>query len=238
MDMNTSIVIPLGNGSHWNNTELRFALRSVEKHLSGHGDIFIVGEKPEWLRNVVHIPFDEGFAPQSHEKERNIFNKIMAACGDERVSDSFLFMNDDHFLLTGYQADHFPLYYQGRIGEFLTVTDYKHTVYNTVKAVTSDNPVYTDVHCPIIYNKEKFRALSRYDWSVKFGYCIKTLYCHHWGQVFTKCTDLKINEPCPYDKLWELTRGRHWFSIGDQAQEGELLQLLKEFYPHKSIYET
>src|SRR5688500_13559340 len=95
----TSIVIPLGHGSHWGNTELRYCLRSVEKHLTGYGDVIIIGEKPAWLRNVIHIPFDEGPAPKSFEKERNIFNKIMVACNDDRVTDSFLFMPADHLML-------------------------------------------------------------------------------------------------------------------------------------------
>jgi hypothetical protein len=235
----TSIIIPLGTGSRWDNTELRYCMRSIEKHLTGYGDIFIIGEKPDWLRNVIHIPHDEGFNPQSYEKDRNIFNKIMAACADERVSDDFLFMNDDHFLLQDYEAGKFPYYCYGWIDEFLTVTDYKHTVANTNAAIDTQDAVYADIHCPIVYNKFNFKAvISQLDWSRKYGFCIKTVSCNAVvGLKATEYPDLKINEVYSADKIRKLIAGRLWFSIGDRAREGGLLKVLQELYPHKSKYE-
>lgn len=236
--MNTSIVIPLGTGSRWNNTELRYCLRSVEKHLTGYGEVFIIGEKPSWLRNIIHIPFDEGKAPQAHEKERNIYNKIMAACNDERVSDNFLFMNDDHFLLQDYEAGQFPDYCEGWLSEIMTVTDYKYTVWNTHRLFPG-HMVYYDIHCPMLYNKGNFKsAMAPIDWSLKFGYCIKTVYSNYvTGRNAIEYPDLKINEACPAENIRELIVGRPWFSIGDRAREGEMLHVLQELYPHKSKFE-
>jgi hypothetical protein len=236
--MNTSIVIPLGIGSHWQNQELRYCLRSIEKHLRGYGDIFIIGEKPPWLRHVIHIPFDEGFAPKCHEKERNIFTKIMAACADERVTDDFLFMNDDHYLLREYEAGAFPYYYDGDLAEKMTVTDYKHTVWNTM-ALFNEEALYFDIHCPIIYNKLRFQyTFLDVNWS-RWGYCIKSVYMNSNSCAIRteEYPDLKISEAYPASKIRELLAGRGWFSIGDRAREGELLQVLKELYPNKSKYE-
>lgn len=236
--MQTSIVIPLGHGSHWNNTELRFCLRSVEKHLTGYGDVFIVGEKPDWLRNVIHVPFDEGFAPKAYDKERNIFNKIMAACADERVTDSFLFMNDDHYLLQDYEAGRFPYYYDIVLNEFMTVTDYKYTVKNTLDYFLGALLGNFDVHCPIVYNKETFTwRMPLADWSKKFGYCIKSMYCDINGVIGDRCPDLKINECFTAYQICELIAGRPWFSIGDRAFDGGISEVLQELYPKKSIYE-
>lgn len=236
--MNTSIIIPLGTGSRWNNTELRFALRSVEKHLTGYGDVFIVGDLPDWCRNVEHIPcYDQG--DKTYDKERNIYTKIMAACNDERVTDDFLFMNDDHFLLQDYEAGKFPYYCDGWLSEFLTVTDYKHTVANTIEIYKDWHAVYFDIHCPIVYNKKIFEYyLSDLDWSKRFGYCIKTIYCNS-TIAFTAFDypDLKINEVYSADQIRKLITGRPWFSIGDRAREGGLLKVLQELYPKKSKYE-
>lgn len=237
MPVNTSIVIPLGNGSRWNNTELRYCLRSITKHLTGYADIFIVGEKPEWLTGCIHIPCPD-YGDKTYHKERNIFEKIMAACKDERVTEDFLFMNDDHFLLQDFEAGKFPYYCHGWLNEFMTVTDYKHTVRNTIEWNYGEDCPYFDIHCPIVYNKQNFiHHMRNPDWSIRFGYCIKTMYGHLNIGKATEYPDLKINEVYSSDQIRKLITGRPWFSIGDKAREGGLLRVLNELYPHKSKYE-
>ncbi len=52
------IVIALGTGSRWMDNELRYALRSIEKHLKGHtGRILLIGQRPKWV-NKVHERLD------------------------------------------------------------------------------------------------------------------------------------------------------------------------------------
>lgn len=62
LDNKTPIIIPLhhGGGKFKNDTELRYALRSIERHFQGAFRIIIVGKKiPEWLVNVEHV-YEEG----------------------------------------------------------------------------------------------------------------------------------------------------------------------------------
>lgn len=232
-----SIVIPLGRGSRNNDMELRYCLRSIEKYLLGYGDIFIVGEKPDWLQNVIHIPCPD-HGDKTYNKERNIFCKIMAACGDIRVTDNFLFMNDDHYLLQEYKAAEFPFYYDGWLNDYKTVTDYKNTVRNTDDYFLGGKVLYYDIHCPVIYKKEAFAwCMPMADWSKPFGYCIKTIYCHinnNSGQIYP---DLKLNEALPYKAIMDQLAGRAWFSIGDKAFNGDIKRMLQELYPFPSKYE-
>jgi hypothetical protein len=236
--MSTSIVLPLGTGSRNNDLELRYCLRSIEKHLTGYGDVFIVGNKPDWLHGIIHIPCPD-YGDKTYDKERNIYTKIMAACSDERVSEDFLFMNDDHFLLQSYEAWRFPYYCQWNLNEYKTVTDYKYTVKNTIEALseTGHFNIYWDVHCPIVYNKQFIRTLSRLDWSIKFGYCIKTMYCEKFVKHGVGAEDLKINESLPASRIRQMLTGRPWFSIGDKAFNGGIKAALQELYPRKSKYE-
>lgn len=69
------VVIPLGSGSRWQDNELRFCLRAVEKHLKGYDRIYIVGRKPDWIQNIEFIPYVE-----AHTRERNIMEKVRRAC--------------------------------------------------------------------------------------------------------------------------------------------------------------
>ena len=244
----TSIVIPLaghGHGSRWGDKELRYALRSVEKHLSGYGEVFIIGYCPPWLQNVVHIPATDG--DKTYEHERNIFNKIMLACKDERVSDTFLFMNDDHFLLQDFSFNGitpFPFYYEGCLKDYLSRTDpYKQTIQNTIDWLGPYN-LYFDVHCPMTINTRWFpQATAMLDWLKKWGYCIKTVYAKYVAETATfppnprEIADLKIRDVLPSSKIRELIAGRPWFSMSDRAREGGMEVVLQELYPTKSKYE-
>lgn len=235
----TSIVIPLGTGSKWGDKELRYTLRSVEKHLSGYGEVFIIGECPAWLQNVIHIPATDG--DKTYEKERNIFNKIMIACADERVTDDFLFMNDDHFLLQDYSAYKFPYYAHGFLSDYLSRQDqYQNTLKNTLEHF--GDHLYFDIHCPIVYNKSAFRVINElWTWPDKWGYCIKTLYCLFIAGangLKAECVpDLKISDAFPSSKIKELIASRPWFSMNNRAREGGMLAVLQELYPNKSKFE-
>lgn len=235
--MNTSIVIPLagpGHGSRWNDTELRYCLRSIVKHLSGYGDIFLIGHKPDWVKNIIHIPATDG--EKTYEKERNVFGKLTIAAGDIRITDDFLRMDDDHFLLSSYIADKFPFYYEGWLKDELSISDYKHTLNNTVKEIGDKR--YFDVHCPMIFNKQRIWTTSAlHDWNVKFGYCVKTTYCADHYLSGSPVADLKIRDPFPADQIREMIAGRSWFSIGHKACTTGMLTILSELYPSKSPYE-
>lgn len=245
--MNTSIVLPLsqlstGFGSRWSDTELRYCLRSVERHLTGYGDIFIIGHLPNWVKNVIHIPATDD--DKTYWKERNIFNKIMLACNDERVSEDFLFMNDDHYLLKDYEAGEFPYYYEGTLMQMAGRKDqYSNTIANTANYLIHAQQwvKFLDIHCPIIYNRDKFiEGFNSVNWP-KYGYCIKTMYgnCIHLNAEKGKPrTDLKIDEEnLSSSQIKNLIAGRAWFSIGQKAQYGGMEKVLQELYPLKSKYE-
>lgn len=239
---NLSIVIPLssplGFGSRQDDTELRYCLRSIEKHISGYSEIFIVGALPRWIQNVIHIPATD--EDKTWNKEKNIFNKIMLACNDERVTEDFLFMNDDHYLLKDYVAGEFPNYCEGTLADHAKREDqYGNSAKNTAEQISPDTP-YFDVHAPILFHKTQFWRLREYfDWDKKYGYCIKTLHCAYspTGTKAIEYPDLKINEPLSISRIKKRLEGRHWFSIGNKAFEGGIMGVLNELYPKKSKYE-
>jgi hypothetical protein len=246
----TSIVIPLsaplGFGSRNNDIELRYCLRSIEKHLSGYGDIFLVGHKPKWINDkVIHIPAED--EQRTWWKERNIYRKILLACEDPRVSDDFLFMNDDHYLLADYVAGEFPYYWEGELTDYVGREDqYGNTIRNTFEYFTAGKywAKYFDIHSPILYNKGRFeKYVAPMGWNRKYGYSIKTSYCVYWPEEWLSSRieypDLKINQPLPPQKVKELLTGRSWFSVGNKAFDigGGMERVLQELYPNKSKYE-
>ena len=76
--------------------ELRYSLRSLEPQ-SWVGTVFIIGHKPAWLKNAVHIPFADQW--NLNFKDKNIIKKMLRACTDERISDPFIANSDDQYWL-------------------------------------------------------------------------------------------------------------------------------------------
>ena len=113
----SDVIYVLGTGSRWHNNEIRFSLRSLEKNLMGFRRVFVVGECPGFLQNVIHIPATDIFNPQVNA-DGNIINKVLTACADERISDDFLFINDDHLVLKPIAVSEVPPLHKGDMTTF------------------------------------------------------------------------------------------------------------------------
>lgn len=227
------ICIPYNDRSTQKHLELRMCLRSIEKHLNGIRNVFIIGHKPDFVTNVIHIPYEDD--PRNRFRDRNICSKILAAFERRDVSDNILMVHDDHFLLQDYGAGAFPYYHCGPMvpGQ----GQYAHTKENTISVVGECNNY--DTHCPIVFNKQKFmNTVAKVDWNKWYGYCIKTLYCVLNGIEGEYMEDSKIRLPLTYPQIIDQIRGRKWFSIGDRCfVENGMKRVLEDLYTNKSKYE-
>lgn len=224
------IIIPYKR-SRWDDSEIMYCLRGIEKYLSGFKNIYIIGDKPKSVPcNIISVPFENEL--RRSYKERNIYLKLLWAVESEEVSDPFLFFNDDHFLLSNSEASRFPNYY----GRWPKSRDdvYGETMRNT-RELLPDAEFY-DVHCPLLIHKKRFiEKVARADWEKKNGYCLKTLYAH--GLEGQHYEDLKIYYQYPMNDLRRMIAGRKWFSADDGARGPEMLELLEGLYPNKNVYE-
>lgn len=92
--MSNHFYYPLGRGSKWDDNELRYSLRSLEKHTKDP-EVTIIGSAPEWLNlgKVQFIPIPE---PSGNRLFR-VGAKFVAAL--PYLPDNFIYMNDDYFLM-------------------------------------------------------------------------------------------------------------------------------------------
>lgn len=226
------IVVPFQRSVN-RDEELKFALRSIEKHLTGIGNVFVVGDNPRWNHSIIHVP-QVNISKNNSYRDRNIAAKILTACEMAQVSDNFLILHDDNFLLQGCPASMWPYYHCGP--SFKGNGDYRQVEMNT-QYMFGDCKNF-DVHAPHIVNKNLFKkTIGTLDWSLKYGYCIKTAYCTMNGIEGEFEPDLKINGDWEYEWIKNRIVGRKWFSIGDNAWRGGMVKLMKELYPEKSKWE-
>ena len=76
-----------------NNEDLKYSLRSIAKYYP-ENKVWIVGYKPSWVKNVEYLP-----VKQSKDKWKNSMTNILTACKCKDISDDFILMNDDFFMI-------------------------------------------------------------------------------------------------------------------------------------------
>lgn len=230
------VVIPLGNGSPLDNIELRYCLRAIQKYLADYRRIYIVGECPDFIHNVVHIPFPD----KNKYKQKNILKKILRACREESLSDDFMFFNDDHFILDYVSALLYPNYICGSIESEIKRCkgEYKSALINTLAALKDLSTWNYDCHYPILYNKEQFvNVMGFYDWDVPYGYVIKSLYCNTLNIQPVPVLDCKVHDAISQADLDILTSARTCLSTSNYALTNIVKRKLDSLYPDKSVYE-
>lgn len=183
------LVYPLGPGSVDGNFEIIHSLMLVKKHMSGYRDIYVIGEEPpaEAFKlfadcedhSLIFMPLTNG----GHNRQDAIRRKLLFACNQPIISDPFLAMNDDYFLRGPLDAATYPYYYNSNLAVAYNskrkAGHYKRALLNTILALVNTNrsTYYYDVHLPIRYFKKPFLTImGQYDWGVRDGYVIKSLY--------------------------------------------------------------
>lgn len=227
------ILIPLGK-SKIDYLDLRYALRSLDK-FTEHGDVYIVGEKPAWVKGVKHIEFSD--SPRKEHKERNICLKAYAGF---EYTKRYLFMNDDHFFLEETDIGNYPNYYKGTCYESMKRNNshYRQTMNQTRRWLDKNGheDKNFDTHCPAIMEEERFfSTVYQADWSVPYGYGMKSLYCAGLEGIFMP--DKKLHGQLTYQEAKNACEGRHVISCMDGALKTGLGEYLRELLPNKSKYE-
>ena len=248
------VVYVLGRGSLWANNEIRYSIRSFEKYFENLRNVVVVGELPQFMHGVVHIPCND---KPGVNKDARMALKLTAACLDARVSENFIFCCDDMLLLAPLTADDFCGWHDGPIkynaiadrAEHKRVTDstvppsdWFTFVYNTgnelKKRGLPDNN-YDRAHAPQPINKKEFlQVLEQWDME-RNRYTISNIYLNS-SQIFKgKHTVLnaKIYQAIGGDDILQFTDGKQCLNYNDEALNEALKQWLMTNFSEPSKYE-
>lgn len=157
------IVYVLGKGSTWLDNELKYSLRSLSNVKDKIGKVWIIGEKPGFLRNVKHISCPDIYT----HKSQNALSKILLACDQRFLTREFLLMNDDFYFLKAQTVKNrarkslpetLNAYRKNHIS-----SKYVEAMENTVKFLRDGGCSLIDheVHYPMIVSKTEFREVFK-----------------------------------------------------------------------------
>lgn len=223
------VVIPFIHSDNAD-VELLFALRSLEQHFAV-SDVYLIGDKSDFVNDTVRIA---GFN-QEGTKDYSIAKKVEFACGIYRLSDDFLFMNDDHFF-TKDIGFYFPYYHRGDL-ENKVKNDYNRYQNETkamLKGLGKESKDF-DVHCPIVYNKDKFLKLKDI-WRKDKSYLVKSVYCN-WhgieGKIYKDCKLNRLKHQHDFERAFE----NECFSVHDFGLYNGVIKTLAESFKKPSRWE-
>lgn len=216
--MDADIIIPLARDRNY--YELRMTLRSIEKNFSGYRDIYLIGEKPSWVQNVIHIPMPD----RSNRKAFNIYSKMMKAATSESVTQNFISWADDTYLLEPLDSTGIKDWYCETLKHWTLLnvnTLYRNIIKNTMKVFPEG--LFYNVHTPCIYEKGRFQGLSVYDWG-RTDYLIKSMYFNAG-----ESNPVKMEDPKRHKGLF--------YSTANKIHSDEE-KMLRQLFPNPSRYET
>lgn len=242
------IVYPLGSGSTWNDAEIRYSLRAIQQNVSGVRNIVIVGRCPDFIdkTKVIHIPAGDPLG--GINADGNIALKVLKACSDNRVSDDFLFINDDHIINRKMHAAEMPFFHKGDFASF--GDDFWHNGLHRQRLKRTfeilrergHTTFHFDLHVPILINKQQFvKTVPAFDFKKDIGYTMKSIYANpvvpDSEKVFVGSRKTKIFKHKTPEQLQSIFKQSDYIAYNDGGLNGNLKYYLNSRFPELSLYE-
>jgi hypothetical protein len=243
--------------------ELRYSLRSLEKHYADPFRVVIVGDKPEWCQNVIHVPVER----QTGMKENLTYDavwKLITICKSDMISGIFVRMYDDIYLLRNMDFKFLSLMKANyNATDRMNRTDgtqsdvwlgQLHRTYTTLLESGQKTIWNFETHLPEVFLKsivlwilEKYNVLEQ-------RLLITTLYnniCWQEGDQEPWLVDIKTNIKAGFygsntnyshkssdaGNIRSILKGKYFLNHNDEGLNPGLIEVIKELFPNKSSFE-
>jgi hypothetical protein len=237
------ILYILGSGSKWDNNEIKYSLRSLEKHGQNYDRIFITGEKPKFINNKIIY----NYQPDKYIGCINHLLKVLWTFQNTDISDDILLNYDDNFFIKNVDISNYPSYYKREMLPDMFTISNRHTkslLYTKNILLSLGKPIKDfAVHCPIIYNRQKFydfyEIFKKYiDINNKdFGLSVRIAYLNSLYIVGEYMPDCKIKRNITKKEIELVIKNRSIFSISNNITKGGITEFLQDNFPNKSKWE-
>ena len=235
-----SVVYPIKSPSE----ELKYSLRSLEKNASILIDnVWIVGEMPTWASNLNHLPAGNPFS-----RIEDFRAKVTAAANHPHVSEQFLLMHDDFFLIK--PIEKFQAYHMGSLHDYIdemfqdpTISrryvKVVETTYNWMKSQGFSDQLTWQGHRPLLWDKARLAdSLKKYPKGLALDVVgLYEMAGSEHRDYATRGVNSKVyeTEVSLKEKLQQLDHP--WLSTSDSAFSGRAGAFIRQMFPEPSDYE-
>jgi len=149
------VVYPVRPGAR--NEELRYSLRSLVN--LPHSTVWLAGYRPPWVEGARHVRVQQG-----QSKYRNSTANLRAACEHPDLSDQFILMNDDFFIVRPVAA--VPTLHRGPVTDVIADYAARHRrsgpyvsgmndTLRLLRTLGFDEPLSYEMHTPMVVDKHR-----------------------------------------------------------------------------------
>lgn len=244
------IVIPyVTSTASWD--ELKYAVRSIEKHLSSPFRILLLSDElPEWANDKMKLVYCEQISGFENAKAFDAVSKMKKALTVVK-GNRFVYAYDDFVLLDTTTIEDisfrwaFPeLKSMSNINSFSGSPRWKNVLINTMQRLQANNlPEYNyETHLPRIFYKKQMIATLEMFGFVKRPYMIPTLHYNlHYpepdGIIHPECPRIEISTAKTTYQLHDLCQGKKFLLYSDGALNNDFKEFILNMFPEKSSFE-
>jgi hypothetical protein len=219
-----------------NNEELRYSIRSVVKSFPD-SKIWVVGGKPNWYTgNYIEVT-------QNLSKYRNAIENLKALCNSEDISNTFVLMNDDFYIVKN--IDSIKDYHGGPLLEKINLyqklnsnSNYTRKLaatYKKIKSLGIENPLDYELHVPMVMEKEKLKQTLQNN----YQFLWRSIYGNVFNVGGEQMEDVKVYVKGPLVlKSYNIKKDDHiYLSSADTSFDILFNNILKKQFTQKTKYE-
>jgi hypothetical protein len=218
------------------NEELRYSIRSVVESFPD-SKIWVVGGKPTWYTgNYIEVS-------QNLSKYRNAIENLKALCNSEDISNRFVLMNDDFYIVKN--IDSIKDYHGGPLLEKINLyqklnsnSNYTRKLaatYKKIKSLGIENPLDYELHVPMVMEKEKLKQTLQNN----YQFLWRSIYGNVFNVGGEQMEDVKVYVKGPLVlKSYNIKKDDHiYLSSADTSFDILFNNILKKQFNKKTKYE-
>lgn len=250
------IVYTLGSGSNWKNNELRFSIRSIFQNLTGFKNIYIIGDFPGFTliheefkihnktNGLYHIAYPDEIGPKN--ADGNIIRKLIRAAKLKDLSEYFIFMNDDNYIIKPMHVNDIYPFHKGNMNTIdpeIYAFNYWGIRLGRTRYHLSQKgivPLHFDHHAPFLMKKSLIdETYEQFDYASDVGLTVKSLYgsLHYPDAPLMKDEKVLFRAPFTLDYIRKRVKPALFVANNDTGLTPSFKFWLSETFPTPSPFE-
>jgi hypothetical protein len=217
------------------NEELRYSIRSVLLSFP-EAKVWVVGGKPKWYSGN-HV-----FLEQDNNKYVNAVNNLKAVCNTPDISDNFILMNDDFFIIK--KIETVEQFYNGllseKIDKFIKITGSSMyikkliTTNNKLNKLGFTKPLDYELHVPMPMHKAGLLYILN-----EYPECLwRSMYGNLFNVGGSQMEDVKVYKNKRHAaRSAQITKNSIYLSTEDTGLTIIVDNIFKELLTNPSPYE-